>query len=72
MKKLLLTLVAVPFVSIGQSAFVTDDMEHSKDMMKIMDTNGDGIVILIINMSHYIPIPDYLTSMPIMSRESLK
>ena len=53
MNKLLLALVASAFVGSGLSAFAADDMKHSKDMMKMMDVNGDGMVSKDEFMKHH-------------------
>ena len=53
MNKLLLALVASALVGTSLSAFAADDMKHSKDMMKMMDANGDGMIAKDEFMKHH-------------------
>lgn len=53
MNKLLLALVASTIVGCGSSAFAAEDMKHSKDMMKMMDANGDGMISKDEFMKHH-------------------
>jgi Ca2+-binding EF-hand superfamily protein len=53
MNKLVLALVTSAFVGTSLSAFAADDMKHSKDMMKMMDANGDGMIAKDEFMKHH-------------------
>ena len=53
MNKPVLALAASTFLGISLSVFAADDMKHSKDMMKMMDANGDGMIAKDEFMKHH-------------------
>ena len=55
MKKLLLVLGTTAIVGISLSAFAADDMKQSKGMMmmKMMDSNSDGMISKVEFVKHH-------------------